>query len=261
MKAGSYSKNSVIPLSRQFEAAVDILNSEYGNLSKIRTYINDNSDVSLTASDFSKLSGAHRRNDYLTRSLQGKLKKVLEILEPFLNKEFNFFWDATKKKYVHQIDNRQDPRMEGLIGTYEGYSWDTIATKEMSTDYIHYFKVKIADINAIVCKTKGATFKGAKIEMITDDRISIEVFNSHRRVFLIIYIGNIALEDLRKKKTFKLAYCDSGTENIKSGLAILERTNAAYDDIEPISKPVSFFEATKSTSFIDFLRDAQLVLD
>jgi hypothetical protein len=147
-----------------------------------------------------------------------------------------------------------------LKGAWEGYSWDQTTTEDTKVEHVHVFKVHIVNTNTIVCKTKGASFKGNKIKMITSDRITMEVFNSHRKVFLIVYIGNAQLEDLQKIKRFYLAYTDSGKTHVKAGLAILERADN-FDEIVAESRPLSSFEGKKDASFFSFLKNTQLIID
>jgi hypothetical protein len=69
----SYNKKKVRDYSYKLSCAVEILKYEYGNVTTIRTLINQNSDLDLLDSEFSKLLGSARPQ---TAGIEGGLGRV-----------------------------------------------------------------------------------------------------------------------------------------------------------------------------------------
>jgi hypothetical protein len=186
--------------------------------------------------------------------------KMVKYLEEYVAKHYQDFWSSLNSP---ETNNSLDyKRLNGLIGTWEAYSWDEGATKDSGgVGHIHCFKIDIPALSVINCTTKRTTLKGTKIDLISPDRVAIQISNSLRKIFIIIHIGNGELEDILKETEFKLAYNDSGRNNVKAGLAIIKRSEKQFEEIISESKPVTFFSDKDSKSFIKFLEGKQLIVE
>jgi hypothetical protein len=244
-------------LSKKFDKALTVLNQQYTN-SEVRGKLNEKLTSKIKESIFSKMKLAHKRKNYLNDVHEKNYFQIFEILEPIIENEFHVVWDDKSEEFKKMIDDTNNPRLQGLVGVWIGYSWDVTMTSNTGKDFIHIFKVNVAAINDIICVAQRATFTGNKIVLINTDRVAIEMTSAYRKIFLIIHIGNAELEDLKKEKMFYLAYADSGNKRVKSGLAVMQRTDRNFEDIIPESKEVIHIE---DPHLAQFLTNTQLIVE
>lgn len=243
-------------LSQRLFDSLDLLRISY-NDTQVRELLNSDPSIHLTESAFSKLKNACNNSSYLKDLHEKKYSKIFRILDPLIEKECGIVWDNTDKIFKKIDESTRNPRLQGLLGTWEGFSWDATASEAQGGQYVHHFKIKISSINDIRCSIQRATFVGNRITLISTDRVAMEMNSPNRKLFFIIHIGNGEVDDLKNEKTFNLAYLDSGDKKIKSGLAIINRTSKNFDDIMPGSTRIT---ETEYEHYIRFLRDTQIII-
>lgn len=254
-------KKELKNLSYKFDMALDIFARKFGNNKVVYEFINTKIQPNISTPVFSKMKLAHERPQYLKQVSELVYRKVFEIIDPILETDYHIIWTSEERIYKEQTEKTSDPRLNGLIGTWECYSWDAVTTKMKQQGHMHLFKMKINTITDIHCITRDTEVKGNRILIIGSDRASIELSNERRKIYIIFHIGNGTLNDLKRENSFNLAYIDSGDKKIRSGLAIIERTEKNFDDIKPASILANELESDKPPGFFDLLKHSQLILD
>lgn len=255
-----YYTTHIKPLSKKLYQAERILKREFGSHIQILDYIKKKSGLTISESDFSKMLNAYRNKEFISSKLQKKLTEISEILDELLKQHYKFFWNELEKTYTQDPNLKIDSRIEAFYGTYIAYNWDKgTSIKNNHIPYIHCFKMMFSRTE-ILCNTKDSELAGVSIISITSDRIAIEISNTHRKVFIIVYLTNAPFSEIQHKGYFESVYIDSGTDDIKTGIAIFERTKQTYQSIKPQSLPLSELEGKINPDYIKILQNTQLIL-
>ncbi len=251
------SKEKQKKLSFKFSKALEFLNEYDKRRPDVMKIVNEKKEPQEKQFDdqeFSKLSRIHENNKYTSGTAIPRLSLIFRILDPFIEEFYNAEYDEDEKIYKLISEDINNPRLWGITGRYIGYSWHN------SMEMVHMFKINIISTKEIICVTHNATLTAKRMNMIGSNAIAIEMKGHLRQVSLIMEIGNATLENLKTTTTFNVAYVDSGNKNLKCGLAIIERTENHFDDLQPMSKPLSEFEGEKNKEFFDLIKNKQLIL-
>lgn len=248
----------LIEQSKKLKALVDFLNEKWASDDEVRRLVNGKLEMNISEGRFSKLQSLNKKPHYINTTFSRLFPKLFEILEDEIKNKYGYKY--TLGQFTQIAEDIHTPRLKALIGTYEAYSWDTNASLKEHEGIIHYFKIQVNDINDIECKTENTSFKSSAVSFIGTDKVSVELTNDHRKVFLIIQIGNGTAEDLKTTNRFYLAYTDSGRIKIKSGLAIIERTDQVYGEIKVGIKKINEY-AQRDSFFTEFLKEKQMIVD
>ena len=215
----------------------------------------------ITQSDISKMLGAGKKHHYRTSKTYENFKRTFEILDEVILAEYgrvwnwhSYTWEPVSNAFIQNSE-----KLNGLVGYWRAFTWDKETSEIREGDYIHSFKIDIRNLNDIHCVTKGTTFEKGFMRMLSSEKIMLQISHRERRVVLFLDIGSTQIEDIKRRKRFMLAYLDSGTTKIKSGFAIVERTEKKlFTELQPDSLPISTLE--NEEGFLKILKDQQLVM-
>lgn len=250
-------------LSEKLGLAVDFLYQEFKK-NEILELINSKLSHPITSSNFSKYHGFRNKPDYYRDINARTFSKIFAIIDPYMESVCSMVWNGTKyvKISAELLEEKINPKLKALNGTWEGFSWDAGNSKVNKKGYIHHFKFKIS-LSSIICETLAGVFKGKHITIITTDRIAIGLSRTRpaRKIYFIIYVGNLNSPKLHEVEDFKIAYVDSGEIQVKAGLAIIKRSKSDYAKFRPTSSPIEKFEHLLSKAELRFLRKKQLIIE
>jgi hypothetical protein len=190
--------------------------------------------VEITA--FSKYLDPERK--YIAQLSELTLKFLVDDIDEILNEQGKFEWNANENKYTPILkvirENETNNRIKALSGLWLGYSWNSALSKEYNYEknYYHVFKIHIDDNGRVRCGTKAADLESTKVDIVLN-RLIIELRSLDRIIYIIIHIGSADANHLRKRKKHKIVYCDTGDKRIRTGVAIIRRSEEDYETFAP----------------------------
>ncbi|OQP64748.1 hypothetical protein A3860_18490 [Niastella vici] len=227
-----------------------------------------NEKFRFSESTFSKCINACENSIHIHTISRKHFSYIFEVIDPYIKSTYELIWNDSKKEYVKEETLslsanetvNKNARLLELTGGWIGYSWNENRTKEKNIPHINIFKLNIRDIDKITCVTEKAEFKEGKMNTANHDRLIIDLVNSHRKIILIGHIGLAEEGKLKKLDRIHLAYVDTGDRNVKTGLAIIERTDIEFSNIETESKEITFFDIEKADFLMLHLQNTQLII-
>ena len=99
------------------------------------------------------------------------------------------------------------------------------------------------------------------MDIIGKDRVVLELNTIDRRMFLIVYVGKGDANAIANAERFDLAYTDSGFHKVNSGIAIIERDESLYKDLQPVSKKATEIIQQKGSGFVQKLKENHFVIE
>lgn len=220
--------------------------------------LDDTLDVSLPS--FSNY--IHTAEGKYPTSSTDKFDRILDVVDKLVLYELCMVWNENKGEYVkrkqkvgEKIDEETEKKLNGLKGIWEVYLWRRAVYETENTNNILVFKMKIGDCDRVLCHSKSVTFHHGNIRMVGGDKLAFEFTkdNGRRRMYMFAKIGEI--EDLRNIRGINIAYIDTGSENVKCGIAHIKRVDKGvkYSDIKVKDIPLTEFD----TDLGEFLNQKQ----
>ncbi|MBE5322044.1 hypothetical protein IM793_23010 [Pedobacter sp. MR2016-19] len=168
--------------------------------------------------------------------------KILRIIDAIILADYNHSWDLKKKCFTFVQENMPQERQEflGLDGVWKGYSWEkdgysgnaSLDKKnncyELKNCLVNIFILKI-DCGNVLIKS-GQSEYGGLVSPITAERFYMELTETEnfRKTFMI---GNGGPKKMSSIQRLVVAYADSGITNVKSGIAVLQRSQEEYENL------------------------------
>ena len=215
-----------------------------------------------TPAALSPYFNASTENDYANTQYSGKIST---LIEEYIDTKYKYVWNKRKKEFVpasiEQGNTDEHEWLLELAGVWKGYSWNNKQFAEerkahnsneveQGATHINIFKIVIVSLNEVYCQTTRTSYTGF-VRAITDEKFYIELAgtDSNRMAFFIGNIGSWKKEKLKDLNGITMAYCESGIEKIKAGIAVLQKVDEPYDNISVKRTPVELL----SPKIIKFL--------
>jgi len=229
--------------SKHLNKAIEALKSDYEDKELIPIIkIKQPKIKSLSEGYFSKCKKVATNDEYLDQISEITLTRIIEALDSLIKDEYDMIWDRVNFKYDKllegsNVDNdlkedqqlkEEQKKLSGLHGVWKSFSWNKKRSEREKIDHINVCRVKIFEDLRVIYVTEKANFKG-KLKAIGHNKIAIELIAENRRAYLLGKIG--VRDDLQNIHTINLAYTDSGNEEIRCGLTIMQRTGDTFESI------------------------------
>jgi hypothetical protein len=161
-----------------------------------------------------------------TQVAENLFRKIVNYFVTRMKDDYNLIWNTKTQEYI-DINSKDvgqasinAERLEGLSGVWKVYTWNKTKNTETGKDYINIFKIEI-DAPKVIGETKNNFFESGTIELIAHEKIAITLITELRRICFVGRIGSTV--DLNKMNNICVAYIDSGNDNLKSGIAVIEK--------------------------------------
>lgn len=254
-------------LSAKLNKALSLLGEKYKTQEIIELVKSKDKNLTrLSPSYFSKYKNVLKNDGYINSITEGTFTKILRSIDIIISEELRLRWNDSIKAYELEqtvLDEFNDDqpipeKLIGLVGTWEGLSYNKKKSIKDKRDFYSYFKLRILDKERVICNSLRANFHKGRLKIISIDRVSIEISTDNRTIFLIGKIG--LTEHLDKLNYLYMAYTDSGDQDVKSGNAILFRSKEQYDKLTPEIIDVSSPKITPFLSHIQLINGTQHVV-
>lgn len=223
-------------LSNHLKKALDILHKKYRDNEIVDTFNQLKiMKKGLTKSNFSKYCNSDKKIIYRLKINETTFGKILTGLDSIILIEFNQKWNTEINQYEQnkeeEIDKNVIDKLAGFKGVWIGYSWNRDASAYYKTDRINIFVLEFRNVDDIRGKTENAELSG-KVKVIGDNTLALELnaTKTKRRIYIMVKIGKV--DSYKNIKRIRFAYVDSGVDNVRCGIAIIERRiNEEFDNI------------------------------
>lgn len=253
--------------SKRLNKARKILKSEYEDKELIPIITKNQPKIgTLSEGYFSKYKNVETKDEYLDQINELTMDRIIKALDSLIKDDHNLYWNEVKKKYEtisestsegmvvkERINKEDEKKLAGLQGTWKSFSWNRKRTDRDKIGHVNVCRVKIFEDRRIIYITEKANFKGI-VKPIGNNKISIELTAENRSAYLFGKIG--VRDDLQRIQIINLAYTDSGNDEIRCGLTVLQRTKDKFETIETKSFPIDSVPPC-SEDIIKVLRDTQ----